>query len=72
MSKKIYTKSGYKIIYKDFIVQFNCELVNGYDWYVSKKSIEDGEAIGIKRKDNQKSVTLIKCLDEFRNQKKLY
>lgn len=72
MSKKLYYNNGYKIIYKKFVYVFNQELEAGYDWYVSSSSTERGEAIGIKRKDNKKTMQTVKDLNTIRNQFKLY
>lgn len=72
MSKKIYCKNGYKIIYKKFVYVFNQELEAGYDWYVSLSPTERCEAIGIKRKDNKKTTQTVKDLSTIRNQFKLY
>lgn len=56
-SKKIYTEKGYKIRYPTFMIIFNEDLEDGYDWYISTSAHERNHAIGIKRKDKNKSVS---------------
>ena len=57
ISEKIYTEKGYKIKYSNFMIVFNEALEDGYDWYISTSAHEKNHAIGIKRKDRNKSVS---------------
>lgn len=72
MSEKIYTKNGYVIKYTNFMLVFNEDLKSGYDWYISKSTYENKHAIGIKRKDNNKSVTCVNSLNAIRRKYNLY
>lgn len=72
MSEKIYTKNGYVIKYTNFMLVFNEGLESGYDWYISKSAHEKNDAIGIKRKDNNKSVTCVDSLNVIRRKYQLY
>ena len=69
---KIYTKDGYIVKEKQYIIQFNSPLIDGYDWYISTSKCEFGQAIGIKRKDNNKTITEIMSLNYIRLKKGLY
>lgn len=69
---KIYTKYGYIIKEKQYIIQFNSPLIDGYDWYISTARCEFGQAIGIKRKDNKKTINEIMSLNYIRLKKGLY
>lgn len=69
---KIYTKYGYIIREKKYIIQFNNPLIDGYDWYISASKGEFGQAIGIKRKDNKKTITEVTSLNYIRLKKGLY
>lgn len=62
MSVKVYEKDGFYVDYGRFIAGFNIELKKGYDWYIF-----DADAIGIKRKDKDRTVTNmnVKGLDEL-------
>lgn len=72
MSEKIYTKNGYVIRYTNFMLIFNEDLESGYDWYISSAAHEKNHAIGIKRKDNNKSVTCVDNLNVIRRKYQLY
>ena len=69
---KVYTKYGYVIREKKYIIQFNSPLIDGYDWYISAARGEFGQAIGIKRKDNKKTITEVMSLNYIRLKKGLY
>ena len=72
MSEKIYTKNGYVIKYTNFMLIFNEDLKSGYDWYISSAAHEKNHAIGIKRKDNIKSITCVDNLNVIRRKYQLY
>lgn len=69
---KIYTKYGYIIREKKYIIQFNNPLIDGYDWYISTAKGEFCQAIGIKRKDGKKTITEVMSLNYIRLKKGLY
>lgn len=69
---KIYTKDGYIIREKKYIIQFNNPLIDGYDWYISTARSEFGQSIGIKRKDNKKTISEVMSLNYIRLKKGLY
>lgn len=69
---KVYTKYGYIVREKNYIIQFNNPLIDGYDWYISTNKCEFGQAIGIKRKDNKKTITEVTSLNYIRLKKGLY
>ena len=72
MSEKIYTKNGYVIRYTNFMLIFNEDLESGYDWYISSAAHEKNHAIGIKRKDKNKSITCVDSLNVIRRKYQLY
>lgn len=72
MSEKIYNKNGFIIKYRKFIIIFNQEMGNGYDWLISSAAHEKGSAIGIKRNDGGRSVTCVDSLNAARNKLNLY
>lgn len=72
MSEKIYNEKGFIIKYRKFIIIFNQEMVNGYDWFISSAAYEKGSAIGIKRNDGGKSITCVDSLNAARNKLNLY
>ena len=72
MSEKIYNKKGFTIKYRKFIIIFNQEMVNGYDWFISSAAHEKGNAIGIKRNDGGRSITCVESLNAVRNKLSLY
>lgn len=69
---KIYTKDGYIIRENKYIIQFNSPLIDGYDWYISTARGEFGQSIGIKRKDNKKTISEVMSLNYIRLKKGLY
>lgn len=69
---KIYNEDGYIIREKKYIIQFNNPLIDGYDWYISAARGEFGQSIGIKRKDNKKTVNEVMSLNYIRLKKELY
>lgn len=72
MSEKIYNEKGFIIKYRKFIIIFNQEMVNGYDWLISSAAHEKGSAIGIKRNDGGRSVTCVDSLNAARKKLNLY
>lgn len=72
MSEKIYNEKGFTIKYRKFIIIFNQEMVNGYDWFISSAAHEKGNAIGIKRNDGGRSITCVESLNAVRNKLSLY
>lgn len=72
MSEKIYNEKGFIIKYRKFIIIFNQEMGNGYDWFISSAAYERGNAIGIKRNDGGRSVTCVDSLNVVRNKLNLY
>ena len=69
---KVYNEDGYVIREKQYIIQFNNPLIDGYDWYISTARGEFGQAIGIKRKDNKKTINEVMSLNYIRLKKRLY
>lgn len=72
MSVKVYTEKGYKIKYPNFMIVFNEALEDGYDWWVSTSAHEKNHAIGIKRKDKNKSISRTDSLNYIRRRYRLY